>query len=206
MRFVFYFLILTCSFSFCQKRTIDVIAVAPSLKYLVLDFDAVFNIKLSTSTDNEIIINSISEGEYANHFILTKKLENNSYYISGDIGFTFPDNQDKLSAHKVHAISLDIVIPKYLQTEITSDIANFSIQGDFKSLSTNSQSGNCYLSKVTGQFVIKTINGNINLITNYAKVDSSSKTGVINQDELIYGNSNFVLKTSKGNINIVKSN
>jgi hypothetical protein len=205
LRYFFYFFITIYTFSFSQKKTLEIINIEPSLKSLLLDFNHVFNLKLSSTNTNNLEIKSISEGEYANHFILSKKFIQNTLIISGDIGFTFPNDQDKLSAHKVHAVSIEIVIPKHLQTTVFSNIGNIKIEGDFKSLSTNSKSGNYFISNASGDFVIKTINGNINLSANRARVKATSKSGIIKQEILIEGKSSFLLKTVNGDINIVKS-
>lgn len=202
--FLFLF-ILTYSFSFSQKKTEQIITIDASLSYLVLSLDNVFNIKLSSTTNNKLKIKTISEGEYANYFILSNKQVNNILHISGEIGFTFPNNQDKLSAHKVHAINVEFLIPEYLHTSVSSDIGNIDIEGDFHRLSTNSQSGNCYLNNVFGDFIIKTINGDISLNTNKRLINTNTKIGTISEGVLTDGKSNFLLKTAKGNINIVKS-
>lgn len=192
-------------FSFSQKKTEHVIIIDDTVTHLMFDFDYVFTIKLSSTKSNQIIIKSISEGEYANHFVITEKRENKTLHISGNIAFTFPNNQDKLSAHKVHAIAVEILVPEHLKIFVLSDIGNVSIMGKYNSLGINLRSGNCYINNVLGDFSIKTVTGDINLTANSGVVNAVSKSGTITQEALPNGKSNFQLKTAKGNIKIAKA-
>lgn len=196
---------MTCTVSFSQKKIEQIIAIDEVVTHLMFDLDNVFTIKLSSTKSNQVIIKAISEGEYANHFVITKKRENQTLHISGNIAFTFPNNQDKLSAHKVHAIAVEILVPEHLLTFVSSDIGNVSITGKYTSLETNLHSGNCYLSNVLGYFDIKTVNGDINLTTNSGVVNAVSKSGIITLEVLANGKSNFQLKTAKGNIKVAKA-
>ncbi len=192
-------------FSFSQKKTEHVITIDDTVTYLTFDLDNVFTIKLSSTKSNQVLIKSMSEGEYANHFVITEKRENQTLHVSGNIAFTFPNNQDKLSAHKVHAIVVEILVPEHLQTFISSDIGNVSIMGKYNSLGTNLLSGDCYLNSVTGKFEIKTVSGDINLTTKNGIISTESKSGTIIQEKIAKGKSTFALKTAKGNIKITKA-
>jgi len=192
-------------FGFSQKKTQNIFTIDDTVSHLIFDLDNVFTIKLSSTKSNKVIIKAISEGEYANHFVINKKQENHTLYVSGNIAFTFPNNQDKLSAHKVHAIAVEIFVPEHLRTLISSDIGNTSITGGYVSLGTNLHSGDCYLNNVSGDFDIKTVDGDISLTTNSGVINAISKTGTITQEVLPNGKSSFELKTAKGNINIVKA-
>lgn len=196
---------MTCTIGFSQKETEQIIVIDNTVSHLIFDLDNVFTIKLSSTKSNQVIIKAISEGEYANHFVIAKKRKNQTLHISGNIAFTFPNNQDKLSVHKVHAIVVEIFVPEHLQTLISSDIGNVSITGTYTSLGTNLLSGNCYLNNVFGNFDIKTVNGDINVTANSGIVNAVSKLGTITQEVLPNGKSNLQLKTAKGNIKITKA-
>jgi hypothetical protein len=207
MNFKLFFkiLILFSSFCFSQKQTESLFDIDSSIDNLVIDLNNVFSVKLIATDSKQIIIKTKSEGEYANHFILSKKLRKNTVFISGNIGFSFPDFKDKLSAHKVHSIEVELIIPDHLMTSISSDIGNVSAEGNYKSLSINLLSGNCYLDNIYGNIIIKTINGDINLKAKKGVIKATSSLGVITKQEIPLGISNFSLKTTKGNINIAKA-
>ena len=126
------------------------------------------------------------------------------YNISPIIA-VIPNNQDKLSAHKVHAIAIEITVPERLKTTLNSDIGNLNATGFYEQLTANLKSGNCMLNHASGHLVIQTVNGNISLTAKNAQIISETKTGLVTQQQLVDGNSMFKLKTIKGNINIEQS-
>ena len=164
-----------------------------------------FSIKLKSTKNSKVTIRAISEGEYANHFVVTEKSIGNLMTVSGRVAFTFPNNQDKLSAHKVHAIAIEITVPERLKTTLNSDIGNLNATGFYEQLTANLKSGNCMLNLASGHLVIQTVNGNISLTAKNAQVISETRTGLVTQQQLIDGISMFKLKTIKGNINIEQS-
>ena len=204
MRLFIYILLITCTVGFSQKKTEQVITIDEAVTHLMFDLDNVFTIKISTSKSNQVVIKAVSEGEYANHFVITKKQQSHSLTIKGAIAFTFQNKQDKLSTHKVHAIVVEIIIPEHLQTTVSSDIGNVSIKGVHSTLTTDLLSGDCYLNNPSGNFEIKTVTGEINLVAKNGVISAESKSGTIFQEKIPNGNSTFDLKTAKGNINIAK--
>jgi len=189
---------------FSQKKTEQIITIDETVTHLMFDLDNVFTIKISTSKSNQVFIKAVSEGEYANHFVITQKQQDHSLTIKGAIAFTFLNKQDKLSAHKVHAIVVEIIIPEYLQIAISSDVGNVSVTGGYSSLKTDLLYGDCYLNNISGKFEIKTVTGNINMIVKNGVISAESKSGTIIQEKIPNGKSTFDLKTAKGNINIAK--
>lgn len=176
-----------------------------SIQSIWLDLDKVFNISVTSSTLNKVIIKAKSEGEYANHFVIHTSEKNNHLHIIGAIGFTFPNNQDKLSAHKVHAIDVEITLPNQLFCTIISDVGNLKLSGTFKKLVFASESGNVKLNKPSGDFQVETIKGDIVGELSKGLVNAKSKNGEINMDDIPFGVSTYNLKTLKGNIKITKA-
>ncbi len=191
--------------SHAQKIIEKVITVDKVISTVIINLEHVFSIHLKSTTANIISLKAISEGEYAPHFIITEKCDKKTINLSGSIAFTYPNNQDKLSAHKVHAITIEIEVPEHLKTTINSDIGNLSATGRYKGLVTKFMSGNCTLNDVSGNITIHTVNGDIYLVANSGKVVTETKTGLVKKEALVAGNSIFELKTTKGNINIEQS-
>ena len=192
-------------YSNAQKRIEKTLVLDEYISTVVFDLEHVFSINLKSTKSSKITIKAISEGEYASHFVIAEKSVGDLMTVSGRIAFTFPDDQDKLSAHKVHAIKIEITVPEKLKTTLNSDIGNIDVTGFYKELTTNLMSGNCMLNQVSGHFVIQTVNGNISLMAKSGQVFSETRTGLITQQQLVDGKSVFKLKTIKGNINIEQS-
>lgn len=188
-----------------QKRIEKSIALNQDVSSVVFDLEEVFSINLKSTKTPLITLNAISEGEYANHFLITDTTQDETLIVSGKIGFTFPNKQDKLSAHKVHAITIEITVPEWLQVTLNSAIGNLNIEGYYNELTANSKSGNCELLDVSGQLAVQTINGDIHIKTKKGHVIAESKKRGITQKWLGKGTSVFKLKTVKGQINIEQS-
>jgi len=191
--------------SFSQKKITKTITIPEVISTVNIDLEEVFTIKLNTHKANTITFSATSEGEYANHFVIAEKTRDQIIYIKGSIGFTFPNNQDKLSAHKVHVVSVTITVPERLYTLIKSDIGNLDVQGGFKLLAADFMSGNCYLENTSGNINIQTVNGAINLIAKNGFINASTKTGTLVQEKIPLGENKYSLKSINGNINVLQS-
>ena len=206
MKYITPLFLLCVLLSSAQKNIEKTFVLNKGVSAVVFDLEHVFSIKLKSSKKPGITLKAISEGEYANHFVITEDVTDGIMTISGSIAFTFPNNQDKLSAHKVHAITIEITVPESLKITVNSGIGNLDAKGYYKQLTTNFLSGNSWLHNVSGSLQIQTVSGNINLVAKEGRVIFETKTGVVAKEQLVNGPSVFKLKTIKGNINIKQSN
>jgi hypothetical protein len=205
-KFAIYIVLFSTLYSQAQKKLEKTFVLDDHISTVVFDFEYVFSIQLRSTKNESISLKAISEGEYANHFVITEKNKGETVVISGRVTFTFPNNQDKLSAHKVHAIAIEIGVPEHLNTVINSDIGNLNAEGFFNSLTTNFMSGDCLLNDISGDLLIQTVEGSIHLSTKSGSVTAETKRGEIIKENLTKGNSVFKLKTIKGDINVKQSN
>lgn len=187
---------------YSQKKLIKEIPVADTIETIYLDFNNVFLVTVATHKYAHIKVESQSEGEYANNFVLQNKIERGSMLLSGSVSFGILYPQDKLSAHKVHAVSVHVSIPKDKQIVLTSDIANVTIKGVYQSVFLNLYSGNVTAKELQANTIIQTVNGDIQLALKKGRVQTFSKYGKVVQEEIPEGTLNYKLKTLKGNINI----
>ena len=188
-----------------QKNIMHQKVLDDDITSLYFDLNNVFVISFSSSASNEVVITARSEGEYANHFVVRELRKANEMSFIGDIAFTFPNHQDKLSAHKVHAISIAIQVPSTLDVYVRSDIGNLSVTGDYKRFLGDLQSGDCNLTDVSGQLNIQTVGGDINALVKKAQITAHSKLGRVTREKVTIGPSVIDLKSLKGNINIEQS-
>jgi len=196
---------------FSQKEISHTISVTPQLKTVYFTLNSVSEISIHTTTNQEnnllsslpsITISAHSEGEYANHFIINEKETATALNIDGDIAFTYPNYQDKLSAHKVHAISVKIRVPEGLQVIVQSDIGNVKVSGGFESFRADLASGNCFLKDMEGNITASSVSGNIYLQANSGKLVTETNSGRVRVVNLSEGTSIFNLKTNNGNITV----
>lgn len=114
----------------------------------------------SEKTDQIKIITKIA-GENRENVILTTFEENNKLTIG--TGFTpyFEAENDKLAAHKVISVEMQITIPDFLIVEIDTKIASVDVAGNYDVFRANLEYGNCELNDFLGHAMIKTVHGNI---------------------------------------------
>ncbi len=189
---------------FSQKKSNHTIWVDTSVNMLYFNLNDVFNIVVHTTKTNKIKIKAHSEGEYANYFVINQKQTEKTIHIEGKIAFVFPDFQDKLSAHKVHSISVEIWVPEQLQVVLQSDIGNVTASGNYKSLLIDVASGNCYLQQIKGKISAFSVTGNVYLKTNSGVVVTQTNLGNVSVIKLPKSTSLYTLKTNKGDILVVK--
>ena len=195
------FFVLTVQVISAQK-TIEKTYRNKDLKEVHLVLDHVFNISIKTLRTNEVKISAESQGEFASYFNLEAKETPEILTVKSSVDFTFKDANDKLSAHKVQAISLVISVPENLKVTIKSDIGNLNIQGAYHSITSQLTSGNCNIYHARGSVMVQTILGNITAYTNYTTLDVQTRQGTIYQEPIKTGKSNYVLKSIKGDITV----
>ena len=124
MNALYYILFLASLTVYSQKKLVKEFPVDKGVSLIYVDLNNVFTVDIKTHGAPYIKIEAQSEGEYANNFVLHNKIENESMLVSGSISVGIEYPQDKLSAHKVHAIEVSLLIPENKQIVFTSDIAN----------------------------------------------------------------------------------
>lgn len=178
--------------------------LADKIKTISINGNQIFTISVSTSNTDYISIKSILDGEYQNQFQIVTELENDILNLSLEhLSFsTIAD--DKRNAHKVIAATLFLKIPEELTLNILSDVGSVDLNGNYNSLSIELLQGHCEVIASVKTATIKTIDGDINVVTQSAIINANSNNGTVTLDEFSKGNSTWVLKSINGNITVAK--
>jgi hypothetical protein len=198
---VLFSLSLTCH----AQKSIEKIIENSAIKTIVVIDDSMFKIKISTNLNDNIVLQSKIEGEYANAIIVSAVTKNDTLYISSAFQPFFKTKNDKLSAHKVVSVELVLVLPENLTVYAKSAIASAEIKGKYKKLSLEFAQGNTTVKDFIGDAMINSVNGNIKIESNFAVVAVTSKTGSIEQEPLVSGMHHIKLNTINGNISVTKT-
>ena len=169
------------------------------------NFNTVYSINLLTHKSPSIIIEAKVEGENNEHIVISNKRFMQSLYVSSNFQPTFEDANDKLSAHKIISIELDIKVPEQKTIYIKSDIANITGEGSYRKLTLELANGNCRITNFSGNALVNTIGGNIEIHSNFAKINTNSKHGNIITEKLSIGDNTIDLNSINGNITVTKS-
>jgi DUF4097 and DUF4098 domain-containing protein YvlB len=111
---------------------------------------------------------------------------------------------DKRNAHKVIAATLSLEIPEKLSLQIASDIGSVDLCSNFDSLSIELLQGYCEVMGITYNATINTIDGDIKVVTQSARIDANSNNGNVILDEFSISSSLWKLRTINGDITVAK--
>lgn len=196
-------LLISCC-AVAQRDTKEVIH-AQNIKTIRIDTDEVFRIKLSTTDDSSISISTHSEGEYYDDIILDTVLEKGELKITTRYPEILTGGYDKLSAHKVFSLEIEMNIPKGLQVMINSNLASVTANGDYKSFYADLKQGYCELLSFSGAAVINTYSGDILVETDSGIIDAKSRNGVVTIPDFLPGREQLRLTSIDGDIMLRKN-
>ena len=188
-----------------------------SQKIIERDFDATLinSIDINSDIINSVFIHSEKtnhikiiakiEGEHYENVVLSMVEKDNILFLKPDYTPFFEAENDKLAAHKVQSIDLEITVPEDIEISITSLMASVSTQGKFKAVKAFLGSGNCNFQEFVGDADLKTKGGSIVVSTKesiFAK--AVSKNGIVINQLSENKNSKYtiIVETNMGDISL----
>ena len=207
MHKILLFSIFLISFSgLAQKSTSEIIA-AEDIQKIYFSGDEIFRITVSTSPSEEILISTTSDGEYYNDIALSSEVKGNTLFLKSKFPEILQSGYDKLSAHKVFAVEVEIQVPEGLEVQISSNIASVFLSGNYQAVLVQLKSGSVNLSDFGGDAVINTYDGNIDIGTavKNSKIEAVSRHGKVDIPASASGENNMVLRSIHGDISVHKT-
>ena len=177
---------------------------ADSVNSIEINGNQIFNISVTTTKNNKILVSSTLDGEYQNKYQIALKQEGTQLFLALNyVSFEdIPD--DKRNANKVIAATLKVEIPEDLMLNIKSDVGSVNVTGQFKSIFIELLQGYCNVVGKTTSATINTIDGNIKVATNNAVINANSKHGNSKADLLKPSENVWHLYSINGDITVVK--
>lgn len=197
-----FLILLFCNSIIAQRYTLQSFYTKQK-PYIHIQVQEAFRISIKTFDSDTIRLKSNADGEYAHDFIVRSDISNDTLYIK-DIQQPFLTHfDDKLAAHKVTSLAIEIEVPKNASIFIRSFKSNVYLNGFYKKVEIYLDNGHCELVPFLGNANVQTINGNINLSTKNANIQTSlgSKETIINPKISLH---KINLKTATGKITISK--
>ncbi len=178
--------------------------VKPNIKSVQIDVNKCYALDISTADTDEMYIEATFDGEYQKDLLLVINEQKSSIMVDTKFQPSFIHPNDKLSAHKVIAIELKIVLPKNLNITAFGTSCNITATGKYKNLKLTVSEGDCFLVDVSKNTTVTTQKGNINISAKRGTFIFKNKFGFIHKDNIPKGNNLFSLTTISGNINLKK--
>ncbi len=179
--------------------------IGPRTETIQIDSRYCYRIDLQTTTSNEVEVSASMEGEYAKDLLISIKENGTTVMIGADFQPLFVDPNDKLSAHKVVSIALQVRVPEYKNVAVYGTNTNVYSSGKYENLDITLSDGRCTLQDVSESVTVTTQKGNILLATPKGEIVAESTYGKVNGESIPFGHNLFVLKTIEGDIFLTKT-
>lgn len=179
--------------------------VGPRTETIQIDAQYCYRIVLKTEPIDEVQVSATMEGEYAKDLLVSIKESGTTTMISTDFQPNFINPNDKLSAHKVISIALEIKVPQYKNVDVFGTSTNIYATGIYENLNITLSNGRCSLQNISQSVKVTTQTGDIVLSIPRGEVLAESVYGTVRREHIPFGNDQFVLKTVEGNILLTKT-
>ena len=205
LRLSILFMLVTMSL-YAQKRLTQTYD-STAIKELYIHSNEIFKIKITTGEVREITVATIIDGEtFASTMLNTSTNDGVLKITTGKTPDYIPFN-DKLAAHKVMAIELEIIIPIGLDVSIYSTLASVDTYGKLGQvridLGRGHFKGEEFRFRESGK--INTISGSIYISSNLVNVTAQSRNGKVDIPPTQAEGPLLAIKSIHGDVTVVKS-
>lgn len=187
-----------------QKTTVEVID-AQHITAIQFDSEEVYKITVKTAPVDEISLKTHTEGEYYNNISLDREINGSTLYLKSRFRESLQGGFDKLSAHKIFVMEVELTIPEDLEVEITSNIGSVYMTGTYSNVFLELKTGSAYLDNFLGNAVINTFDGNIEVQSPSISVKAESRHGAVEVPIIAQGVHHLKLKSINGNIKVTET-
>ncbi|MDC6385222.1 hypothetical protein D2V93_03695 [Flagellimonas taeanensis] len=179
--------------------------IGPRTESIQIDAQYCYRIDLATSPTDEVQVSASIEGEYAKDLLVSIEEEGTTVLVSAGFQPIFINPNDKLSAHKVVSIALQISVPEYKKVSVYGTNSNVNAMGKYENLHITLSDGICTLENVSETVEVATQKGDIWLTAPSGDILAESTYGKVDQETIPFGDNQFILKTVEGQIHLKKT-
>ena len=175
------------------------------IEFIQINAEFCYQVTLQTAKTDEVYVAAQMEGEYAEDLLLTLEEKGATMLIGTGFHPNFSNPNDKLSAHKVISIALEITVPEYSNVSLYGTNSNVDAQGDYEKLEVKLANGNCRLDNVAQYVDVKTQKGDILVRAPRGDFQAESTYGQVIKEEIPIGSNQYILSTVEGTIQLKKT-
>lgn len=199
-------LLLASNFSSLAQKTLEKTIDASGIERLVIDADAVFIVSIISEKTTEISIRTKVAGETYENVLVTTSEANKTLTIGTSYSPYFKANNDKLAAHKVLSIEMQLIVPEFLDISINSEIASVKAKGVYNMLQIALDRGGCELTEFRGNASLQTKQGDIDVyaIGNIAG-KGISKYGIVRSTLPLEGKHRIIAESRDGDVSLFQT-
>ncbi|MCK0161390.1 hypothetical protein [Allomuricauda sp. F6463D] len=179
--------------------------IDPRTETIQIDAQYCYRIDLKTTLSSNVQVAASMEGEYAKDLLVSIKESGTTALIKADFQPLFVNPNDKLSAHKVVSIALEISVPEYKNVKVFGTNTNVYVTGKYENLNITLSDGRCSLENVSESVEVTTQKGDIMVMAPSGDILAKSLYGNVQKEFIPFGHHQFVLKTIEGDIILTKT-
>jgi hypothetical protein len=186
-----------------QKIVRKTIAL-PLTNMLRIDARQCSRVELETRAVETLEVEATIDGEYSSEILLQFGKEGSTTTVEAGVQPLFKLPNDKLSAHKVVAISLKVILPEHRRVQLYGSRATFTARGTYERLHLILEEGGCSLLNITGQAEVSTRTADVYVESPGATILAESRYGSISPNRIPSGDTYYKLRTISGNIRLIR--
>lgn len=160
---------------------------------------------VSEKTDKITIITKVA-GEHFENVLVTSSEEFKTLKIGTTYSPYFKAENDKLAAHMVISIEMEVTIPKFMNIDIETKIASVWASGKYTNFKASLEYGNCDLNEFLGNADLKVLYGHIVV---YAGKNTSGKAfsqkGTVINYLPVNGKYSILAESREGDISLLQT-
>ncbi|MFC4095572.1 DUF4097 family beta strand repeat-containing protein [Euzebyella saccharophila] len=199
------FLLFCCTQILSAQKVVKKSIVDTHIAYINIDVNNCFLLNLTTVKSKEISVEATIDGEYKQDLAVKLRQDGDNFFVSSGFQPLFHNPNDKLSAHKVVSIALEVEVPEYLEVVVFGKSCNVNAGGNYRSLSITLNDGYCKLNEVKESVKVETQSGQIDVIAAAAMITANNKFGATFIEDLPNSDVHYNLSTVTGDIRVRKT-
>ena len=157
LRAFFSLCLLLLSFSSVAQKKLHKIVLADNVDLIQVNTAHCFEVNLNTISGKELLVEANMEGEYSKELDLELKNDGTTLFIEANFAPNFEKPNDKLSAHKVVSILLNIALPEFKTIALYGTGSRVHATGKFKDLQIVLSDGTVRLNNTNGNVLLRSI-------------------------------------------------
>ena len=186
------------------QKTVQKSIISPDIEAISLDVTNNFEVSINTASGNEMLLEASIDGEYSKDLLVNVSQSGNTLIISTGFQPNFQNPNDKLSAHKVISIALEVWLPEHKKVIVYGTGCNVFAKGSYTMLNIVLSDGSCILTNIQGSVDVSTQSGGISVMAASAKIKAASKYGNVEPNKIPLGNTFYDISSVTGDIHLDK--
>lgn len=159
----------------------------------------------SEKTDKITIITKVA-GEHSENVLVTSSEDFKTLKIGTAYSPYFIAENDKLAAHKVISIEMQMTVPEFINIDVETKIASVEVSGTYANFKASLEYGNCNLNDFLGNADLKSLHGNIIAYAGKNTLGKAfSQKGTVINHLLAKGKYSILAESREGDISLYQT-